>query len=170
MACRGKRWDRPDCGLVAAEQKSDHRCIMSAIAMPRLPSIPEVAIQLLNSLLARFPPIFFLFSCPSIKPRSPRQPATVTAKPDLSSSSTFQGQSLLRWFYSTSTGHLVFRAVFNRLPFLSPLWMVEAKHLDAASNPPFCRALPHRPRRNRIPPQPLFQLQRLFHSPPQTRS
>ena len=56
-------------------------------------------------------------------------------------------------------------------PFLlPPLRLVEAKHLDATSNPPFRRALPHRPRRNRISPQPLFQLQRLFHSPPQTRS
>ena len=31
------------------------------------------------------------------------------------------GQSLLRWFYSTSTGHLVFRTVFNR-PLFSRLY------------------------------------------------
>ena len=72
------------------------------------------------------------------------------------------GQSLLRWFYSTNTGHLVFRAFLNR-PLCSRFYgWWKQQHLDSASNPPFCRALPHRPRRDRISPQPLFQLQRLL--------
>ena len=80
------------------------------------------------------------------------------------------GQSLLRWFYGTSVGHLVFRAFLNR-PFCSRLYgwwkqstwtrrqirpFVERYHIDLDEI--------------EYSPQPLFQLQRLLHSPPQTRS
>ena len=53
------------------------------------------------------------------------------------------GQSLLRWLYGTNTGRLVFRAVLNRPLWLPSLRLVEATSLDSASDPAFCRSLPH---------------------------